>query len=90
MSTETSRICELVADACDLIARYRHTDRADDRVVGEVLWLRTELATHAAAAVDIAVADDACGAVIELNALLDHFDRLRVDPPAELERALSA
>lgn len=90
MSTDTTRVCELVADACDLVARYRHAERADQRVLGEVLWLRTELAASAGVADDVAVADDACGAIDELNTLLDHLAGLGPTHPADLERALSA
>lgn len=90
MTTDTTRVCELVADACDLVARYRHTNRTDERVLGEVLWLRTELASSAAMTDDVAVADDACGAIDELNTLLNHIASLRPRNPADAERALSA
>lgn len=90
MDVETDHLCELVADACDLIDRYRHAERADERLISEVAGVRGELISRAFCSADIAVADDALGAVDELDGLLRHLDAVRMAPAADQARALSA
>jgi hypothetical protein len=90
MDVETDHLCELVADACDLVDRYRNAAHAGERLIGEVIGVRGELASRAFCVADAGVADDALGAVDELDRLLRHLETVRAAPAADQERALIA
>ncbi len=69
-------IRSLVLDACDLVERYGDLDHADERVERETQLLRAELCAALGGCEDDAAADDAHGAVAELDALLTRLAAL--------------